>query len=121
MTVGERIKNRRNELGMTQTDLAAKMGYSDKTGVSKAETRGDNITTTKIAKFAEALNCSFEYLMGWEETSDYVSPIAQTINDLSEIAEDPKLIDMFNKIKSLSNEKKEALYKYIDFLSSTGD
>ena len=69
MTVGERIKKRRIELGLSQADLAKKMGYADKTAVCKAETTGDNITTTKVSKFAKALNCSSSYLMGWEDPS----------------------------------------------------
>lgn len=67
MTVGERIKNRRKELGMTQIELAKKMGYKDNTSVSHAETCGNNIQVTKIAKFARYLDCSFNYLMGFED------------------------------------------------------
>lgn len=73
MTVGERIKIRRCELGLSQADLAKKMGYSDKTAVSKAETTGDNITTTKVMKFAKALDCSFDFLMGWEDSQTGVT------------------------------------------------
>lgn len=68
MTVGERIKNRRIELGLTQEELALKMGYSGgKSTVCKAETCGDDITTAKIKKYAKYLDCSFDYLMGWEK------------------------------------------------------
>lgn len=70
MTVGNRIKQRRIELGWTQTELAERMGYSGKSSVCAAETSGDNITTTKVRKFAEALGVSFRYLMGWEEEQD---------------------------------------------------
>ena len=64
MTVGNRIKQRRLELGLTQTELAERMGYSGKSSVCAAETGGDNITTTKVRKFAKALGVSFRYLMG---------------------------------------------------------
>lgn len=74
MTVGERIRERRIALGMSQEDLAAKMGYSGKSTICKAETHGDNITTTKIARYAEALNCSFDYLMGWDEAEPIAVP-----------------------------------------------
>ena len=67
MTVGERIKSRRLELGLSQEELAQKMGYPGKSSVCKAETASDNITTKKIRKFAKALECSESYLMGWTE------------------------------------------------------
>lgn len=70
MTVGERIKQRRQELGYSQEELAKKMGYSGKSSVCKAETFGDNITTAKISKFAKALDCTESYLMGWSSEYD---------------------------------------------------
>lgn len=67
MTVGKRIKLIREEQGLTQEELAKKMGYSWKSSVSEAEKCGDNITTTKVKKFADALGVSFKYLMGYED------------------------------------------------------
>lgn len=67
MSVGERIRNKRIELGLTQEELALRMGYSGKSSVCKAETYGDSVTTAKIQKFADALGVSFSYLMGWDE------------------------------------------------------
>lgn len=68
MTVGERIKQKRIELGMSQEELSKKMGYSGKSSVCKAETYGDNITTSKIQRFADALGTTPSYLMGWDDT-----------------------------------------------------
>jgi len=67
MTVGNRIRQRRLELGWTQTELAERMGYSGKSTVCMAETCGDNITTTKVQKFADALGVTPRYLMGYED------------------------------------------------------
>lgn len=67
MTVGERIKQKRIELGWSQSELASRMGYSGKSSVCKAETYGDSITTAKVTKFAEALGVTEAYLMGWED------------------------------------------------------
>ena len=73
MTVGQRIKQRRMELGMTQSELAEKMGYQGKTAVSAAENKGDNITTTKVKKFADALGVTPRWLMGYEDNEpDYI-------------------------------------------------
>lgn len=64
MTVGERIKERRIELGMSQTDLAIKMGYKTKSSICEVEKGGDNLTQCRIYKFAEALNTTPSKLMG---------------------------------------------------------
>jgi len=67
MTVGERIKQKRIELGLTQQDLADKMGYKNKSAISRVERDYEqNLTLARVALFAEALNVSPYYLMGWE-------------------------------------------------------
>lgn len=40
MTIGERIKFRREELGMSQEELAHKIGYKSRSAVNKIETGG---------------------------------------------------------------------------------
>ena len=69
MTVGQRIREKRLEQGLTQTELALKMGYHGKTAVCMAERGGDNITTTKVEKFAKALGVSTKYLMFGDDDS----------------------------------------------------
>lgn len=69
MTIGERIKARRLYLGMSQEELAEKVGYSSKSTINKIESdvntkRGLN--QTKIMAFAKALNTTPSYIMGWE-------------------------------------------------------
>lgn len=65
MTIGERIKNRRIQLGLTQTQLAHKMGITSKTTICKAETTDFNPTMDRVRDFADALDVSPAYLMGW--------------------------------------------------------
>ncbi len=67
--IGKRIKEKREELGLTQLQLAERMGYTSKSAVCKVERGDDNITTDRVRKFAKALNCSESFLMGWSETS----------------------------------------------------
>lgn len=71
MTVGERIKQKRIELGLTQQDLADKMGYKNKSAISRVERDYEqNLTLDRVALFAEALNVSPYYLMGWEDKEE---------------------------------------------------
>lgn len=67
MTIGERIKNIRIERGLTQEDLAKRMGYKTRSAICQVERNGDNITSDRISAFAEALGVSIQTLMGWEE------------------------------------------------------
>ena len=67
MTVGERIKERRIELGLTQEELGKRMGYG-KSAVCRVEKEGNNITSNRVEKFAKALECTPGYLMGWTAT-----------------------------------------------------
>lgn len=66
-TLYDRIKSRRTELGMTIEELARKMGYKDKSSISKIEKGKADIPQSKIAAFADALETTPAYLMGWEE------------------------------------------------------
>lgn len=70
MTVADRIKQRRIELGLSQTDLAKRMGYSDKTSISKIENSENDISIKKITRVASALNTTASYLLGWKETEE---------------------------------------------------
>lgn len=70
-TLGERIRRRREELGLTQSELAARLGYKSKVSISNAENDRDDMTTTRISKYANALETSEAYLMGWLD-SEYL-------------------------------------------------
>lgn len=66
MKIGERIKNRRVELNITQDELARRLGYSDKSSISRIE-NSSKLTLNKVPLLADALNVSPSYLMGWED------------------------------------------------------
>lgn len=67
MNFGERIKCRREQLGMTQDELAFAVGYSGKTSIAKIETGVSDVSRSKVAELAKALKTSPSYLMGWED------------------------------------------------------
>lgn len=64
------IKSRRTELHLTQSELADKMGYADKSMIAKIEKGLVDLPQSKILAFAEALETTPSYLMGWESLSD---------------------------------------------------
>ena len=67
MTIGQRIKARRNELKLSQRELCEKMGYSNHSTIGKIETGKVDIPQSRIVQFAEVLGVSVAYLMGWDK------------------------------------------------------
>lgn len=64
--IGNRIKTLREALGLTQEELAKKVGYTSKSSVNKVEKGEVDISQSKIELFAQALNTTPAELMGWE-------------------------------------------------------
>lgn len=67
MTIGERIKLRREELGITQEELAQKLGYKSRSSINKIELGGNELTQRKIKAIALALKTTPAYIMGWTD------------------------------------------------------
>lgn len=65
MTVGERIRLRREELGLSQEELAARLGLRGRSSVCKAEKSGNSMTLKTAAMYARALECEPDVLLGW--------------------------------------------------------
>lgn len=63
---GQRIKQRRLALGMSQDELAKKAGYTDRSTIAKIETGVNDITVNKFVEIAHALNISPVELLGEE-------------------------------------------------------
>ena len=110
MTIGDRIRTRREELGLTQKELAERLGYKTKSSITKIEAGDNNLPITKVAKIAKALEVTESYLMGWEDSaivpadgqseSYYVD--AETRRLAQELHDDPELSVMLDAYKSLS-------------------
>lgn len=77
MDIGQIIKRRREELGISQEELALKAGYKSRSSINKIEVDGRGLPQSKIIAIANALKTTPFYLMGWENDAvsalDYVS------------------------------------------------
>lgn len=78
MTIGERIKKRREELKMTQEELALKLGYASRSSLNKIESNERNLTQSKIKAIAEALYTTPGYIMGWDDEEEPTNAIRTT-------------------------------------------
>ena len=70
MDIYERIRYKREALDMSQEELAHKIGYKDRTAVSKMEAGQRQIKQSMIVKLASALDTTPAYLMGWDNEDD---------------------------------------------------
>lgn len=67
MTTGQRIKERRLQLGLTQLELAQKLGYESKATIARIEADSRNLKQSKIKAIADVLDTTPSYIMGWED------------------------------------------------------
>lgn len=65
--IGNKIKERREALGLSQDELAEMMGYKSRSTIAKIEKGVNDVTQTNIVKFAKVLKTTPAYLMDWEK------------------------------------------------------
>lgn len=90
MTVADRIKQRREELGLTQEDLTLMIGRKDKTTISKIERSGDKVSLKNLEKIAKALRTTVTYLMGFED--EVKAADRKIATDYNDILSDSKIV-----------------------------
>lgn len=107
MTIGEKIKERRIQLDMTQEELAKKTGYKSRSSINKIELSRD-MPLKKAQVFAKVLDLPLSYLMGWDNIE--WNPQSQDI-----IVNEPENTILEKYQETIGNKN---LLKYFDFLSA---
>ena len=107
MSIGSRIKERREELGITQVELAALLGVS-KGAIGNYETDANSPKASVLYKLFRIFNCDANYLYQ-DEICDQECG--------AESAMERRLIVLFNK---LNDEGKEKLIDSADDLVRSG-
>ena len=99
MTTGERIRQRRIELGISQEELASRLGYSHKSSISNIEIGKQKLNQSKIVEIADALDTTPMWIMGWED--------GQTVEDV-----------FYEAIKTMTEDERDELKNYIQYIIS---
>lgn len=68
--INARIKARREQLGLTQDELARRLGYKGKSSINKIELGKACVPSKKIEDFALELDTTVSYLMGFEDSPE---------------------------------------------------
>lgn len=113
MNVGERIKQKRIELNMSQDELAKKVGYKSRSSIQKIEASRD-LPLRKVSKMARALDVSPGYLMGWEEpkkTPDLmmIGGNAQSLPVFAEGDDIEKALELYKAYSDASHDVQSAI------------
>lgn len=106
MSIGERIKERREALRMSQDELAQKVGYRSRSSINKIEMNKADVGQKKISQLAKALDTTEAFLMGWKE-----EPYVMEISDRREV-------ELINAFRLLNESGKTTALTHIDFLRS---
>ena len=114
--IGENIRRLRDANGLTQEELARRMGYKSKSTINKIELGINDIPQSKIVKFAECLNTSPSALMGWvdQKTDKKNDDIVQVVKKLKK---DPDFFEVVSILASLNSTEYESIKQILSALS----
>ena len=74
MYIGHRIRERREALGISQEELARRMGYKSRSTIAKIEGEVNDLPQSRVGAFAQALETTPANLMGWESAPPVQAP-----------------------------------------------
>lgn len=127
--IGQRIKQVREALGMTQAELARRMGYSARSTINRIENGSQAFPMKKLDKFAQVLDVTPAYLAGFTEADipdglnkeyyvDYIidsdNPEFKALVEMQRTSSN----DLCTKIKAYNLDDSEVDYmdKQLDFI-----
>ena len=102
MKLYENIRLKRLEYSWTQSDLAKRMGYSDKSMIAKIEAGKGDLSQTKIKAFADVFHCSPAQLMGWDDSD------AQSVPTY-----DKTIIEIISLLDKMTPEQRQSVLNFM--------
>lgn len=108
--IGERIRERRKQLGMTQDELANKIGVK-KTSVSNYEVNTNSPPEKVIIKIMDALDCDANYLFGDYTTKEnfVITPHERKI--IEAYRKSPEMQPAIDKLLDITNTQTIKVYR----------
>jgi transcriptional regulator with XRE-family HTH domain len=113
MEVGERIRLRREELNMTQEDLAKKVGYTSRSSVAKVESNANGMVQSKLVAFANALETTPAYLLGWEEKAETEKKNDAIADIILKLRTDNDYLEVVQALRDLTPEQYVAVKTFL--------
>ena len=112
MTVGSRIKARRQELKMSQREMAARLGYTDHTTLTRIEAGKVDLPQSRIVKIAEVLGVTPGYIMGWDQEPEDLGALAAMV------LKDPATLRLVKNFLTLDETDRSTVSALVDSLAN---
>ena len=107
-----RIRLRRQELGWTTDELAKRMGYRDRSSISKIESGKADIPQSKVKAFADVLGTTVSWLLGIDDSKESSEPPSTELT--------PIQAQLLNAFDQLNEEGQTKAVEYTEDLVLTG-
>lgn len=117
MRVGERIKSRRKEIGLSAEEVAKELGVSPATVYRYESNDIMNMRIDKLEPIAKALRTTPAYLMGWEDDKKE-NPPAESQRILESVNSSENIDLLLHIIKNEASLSREQLLKLQGFVSA---
>lgn len=122
MNVGQRIKNRRKELGLSAEDVAERMGVSPATVYRYESSEIMNMRTDKLVPIANALQTTPPYLMGWtDDPNENIAPNNGLSDMLENLRRSPGRRTMFSLTKNVDEKKMDEVNRVLKAMIGDDD
>lgn len=108
------IRNRRIELGLTQDELAKKVGYKDRSMITKIEKGLVDLPIEKVNVFATVLGVTASWLMGWEDKLIEDGYTDETAILVGAIRKNPDLQTLILNYLSLDSNQQASIRNLIE-------
>jgi transcriptional regulator with XRE-family HTH domain len=113
--LGNRIKSRRQELNMSQEELANKCGYKSRSTINKIELGINDVPQSKINAIASALDSTVGYIMGWTSEPhqlgvyEYDDDCLKETIEMNNSEEYQKAMELYTKYLALDDDGKNMI------------
>ncbi|MEO3413921.1 helix-turn-helix transcriptional regulator [Roseovarius sp. CAU 1744] len=115
-SVGQRIRQRRKLLGLSQTELAVRIGVKFQQ-VQKYETGVNRVAASRLWKIAETLKVPITYFFEDLELPGFEDDKVQASGDDPSLPETSEMIKIFNR---LPPAQKMAMSSFLQSLDTVG-
>ncbi|MGE5423618.1 MAG: helix-turn-helix domain-containing protein [Ignavibacteriales bacterium] len=105
MTIGERIKARRIELGLSADEVAARLGKNRSTIYRYEGDEVENFPTTALEPLAKILETTPAHLMGWTDT------VNEDQSDYRTDQDEQKIRQLMRKLEDIPFESRDKLIR----------
>ena len=100
--IGSKIKELREKAGISQEELAKKIGFGSATAISLIEAGQRKVSIIDLEKIADFLKCNLDLLLGYEKQKSDIKYVLRSQ-------------------KNISHEDKQKILNFIEFAEQSYD